>query len=376
VPSFKLDAEVRDGLFMVASWLVVVNLFALLAFNRLNLAPDTSMTWMSPHNPRPVSQNWNLIDLHDRWDSYWYLDIAQKGYELRGEDDQANVVFFPLYPILVYFAGMVTGGNLVLAGWIISCIFLALSVWMLVRLTQEFHPDIHPLLPAVFLLVYPAAFFLNAVYSESMFLFLSLAMVLWARRGNFWLAGIFAGLASATRIAGVFLFVLLLAEFIQANGWRGLFTHRVWPLALAPVGIFAFFLHHWIVFGDFFLYLTAQRFYGRDFQMEASDFAIRNGSALVVAALDWFLVAAVILMGVIALLRLRRSYGMYMLVSLGVALASGSFLGAARYSMVLFPIHLIGAGIRSSVGRGAWLFGSTLLLALNIICFVNHYWAG
>jgi Ca2+/H+ antiporter len=65
-----------------------------------------------------------------------------------------------------------------------------------------------------------------------------------------------------------------------------------------------------------------------------------------------------------------------MLVSLGIALGSGSFLGAARYSMVLFPIHLIGAGVGSAVGRSAWLFGSVLLLALNIICFVNHYWAG
>jgi len=44
--------------------------------------------------------------------------------------------------------------------------------------------------------------------------------------------------------------------------------------------------------------------------------------------------------------------------------------------MVLFPIYFIAAGIRSSVGRSAWLFGSALLLALNIICFVNHYWAG
>jgi len=43
--------------------------------------------------------------------------------------------------------------------------------------------------------------------------------------------------------------------------------------------------------------------------------------------------------------------------------------------MVLFPIYFIAAGIRSSVGRSAWLFGSALLLALNIICFVNHYWA-
>jgi Ca2+/H+ antiporter len=64
-----------------------------------------------------------------------------------------------------------------------------------------------------------------------------------------------------------------------------------------------------------------------------------------------------------------------MLVSLGVALGSGTVLGVARYGMVLFPIHLIGAGIRSPVGRAAWLLGSVLLLALNIICFVHHYWA-
>jgi hypothetical protein len=110
--------------------------------------------------------------------------------------------------------------------------------------------------------------------------------------------------------------------------------------------------------------------------VDASDFGFRNGPDLVVRALDWFFIAAAALMGLIALMRLRLSYGVYMLVSLGIASGSGSFLGAARYSMVLFPIHLIGAGIGSPVGRGAWLFGSVLLLALDIICFVNHYWAG
>jgi hypothetical protein len=41
---------------------------------------------------------------------------------------------------------------------------------------------------------------------------------------------------------------------------------------------------------------------------------------------------------------------------------------------VLFPIYFIGAGIRSPVGRGAWFFSSTLLLALDTIRFMNHYW--
>jgi len=376
LPPFELDAPVRRSLAMVAAWLVVVNIFALLAFNRLNLAPDTSMEWMSPQTVAPVQPNWNVIDLHNRWDSYWYLDIARNGYYLRGETDQANVVFFPLYPLLVRLTAPLAAGNLVLAGWMVSSLFLALAVCMLVRLTQEFHPGIDPMRPAFFLLAYPAAFFLNAVYSESLFLFLSLAMVFCARRRNFLPAGVLAALASATRVAGAFLFVLLLVEFIHANGWRALFTRRVWPLALAPVGILVFFVYHWIAFDDFFLYVKVQSAYGRDFAMDAADFEFRNGPDLVVTVLDWFFIAAAILMGFIALMRLRLSYGVYMLVSLGIALGSGSFLGAARYSMVLFPIHLIGAGIGSAVGRGAWLFGSALLLALDIICFVNHYWAG
>jgi hypothetical protein len=372
----KLDLLTRRSLLMAAVWLIIVNTFALIAFNRLNLSPDTAFEWMSAGTVRSVQPSWNVIDLHNRWDAYWYLDIAQNGYYLRGEKDIANVVFFPLYPLLVRMLGPLAGGNLVLAGWILSSVFLGLALCMLTRLAQEFHPEIDPLLPAAFLLVFPAAFFLNALYSESLFLFLSLSTVLWALRRNFFLASICAALASATRIAGVFLCVLLVVEFVQANGWRALLTRRAWPLAWAPAGALAFFVYHWIAFGDFFLYLRVQSLYGRDFEMEAVDYAIRNNPDLVNTAYDLAFTAMAILMGIIALRRFRISYGLYMLISLGIALSSGTDLGVARYSMVLFPIYYIAAGIRSSVGRSAWLFGSALLLALNIICFVNHYWAG
>ncbi len=361
---------------MTAAWLILINLFALIAFNRLNLAPDTAFEWMSAGTVRPVQQNWNVIDLHNRWDAYWYLTIAEEGYYLRGENSLSNVVFFPLYPLLVRTLAPAAGGNLVLAGWIVSSVFLMLAVGVLTRLAREFHPEIDPVLPTIFLLAYPAAFFLNAVYSESLFLFLSLSMVLLALRRRFFLASVCAAFASATRIAGVFLFVPLAVEFIQANGWRSLLTRRAWPLALAPAGALAFFAYHWMAFDDFFLYLRAQGLYGRDFSLKAADYAIRSNPDLVNTAYDLVFILAAVLLGIIALRRFRPSYGLYMLVSLAIALGSGTVLGVARYSMVLFPIYFIAAGIRSTLGRSAWLFGSSLLLALNVICFVNHYWAG
>lgn len=361
------------GLALVAAWLVVANLYALLSFNRFQLPTDTSLEWIGPHSVRPVAPDWDLVALHDRWDAYWYLDIAKNGYALRGEA-QANVVFFPLYPLLVRFVGLVVGGDLVLAGWLVSSVCLALAAAAFARLVQEFHPEIDPVLPVVFLLAHPAAFFLNAVYSESLFLLLTFAMLLAARRGRFWTAGVFAALASATRVAGLFAGVLLAAEFIHAHGLRGLLTRRVFALGLAPLGILTFFLHHQIVFGDFFLFFEAQRKFGRDLAVTAADLAVKNSPGLVVRLLDYFFLASALAAGAWALVRLRTSYGVYMLVTLAVAIASGSLLGAARYTMVLFPIHLAGASLRSPALRFAWLFGSTLLQALYILCFVNHYW--
>jgi Gpi18-like mannosyltransferase len=373
---FRINLSEQRSMGLVASWLIIVNIFALLALNRLNLTPDTALNWMSPDTFKPV-QTWNIIDLHNRWDSYWYLHIATNGYQYWGDKNQSNVVFFPVYPILVAALKPFCGGNPVLAGWIVSSLFLALSAILLTRLTQEFHPDISdPLLPTTFMLVYPTAFYLNAVYSESVFLFFSLAAVLSTLRKNFAMAGLWIALASATRVAGLFLCIFLLTEFIQEYGFRSLFSWRAWPLAVAPMGAIVFFTYHWVEFGDFFLYFSVQKTFGRSFNPDSRFFDIHTNPHLVHTILEIFFTVVTIALGIIALVRLKISYGLYMLTSLGIAMSSGTTLGISRYSMVMFPIYLIAGTIRSSVGRMVWGVGSTLLLALNIVSFVNHYWAG
>jgi hypothetical protein len=367
---------VRRGVAMTVAWLIIVNLFGLAAFNRLTLSPDTAFGWMAGGAIPQPPQNWDIVGFHNRWDSYWYLDVARHGYYLRGEHDIANIVFFPLYPLLMRAAAPLAGGDLVLAGWIVSSLFLVLAVVMFIRLVHVFHPDIDPMHPVIALLVYPTAFILNAVYSESLFLFLSLAMVYSARKERFLVASLFAALASATRIAGIFLCVLLLTEFIQIRGWRSLLGKPALPLFLAPSGALAFFGYHRIAFGDFFLYLKVQNNWGRDFTLAATDYIARNNAYLVNLIYDLFFATLAIVLGMVAIKRLRISYGVYMLVSMGIALSSGTTLGVVRYSMMLFPIHLLAASISSPVGRGAWLLTSTLFMALTIISYANHYWIG
>src|SRR5918998_1475555 len=85
------------------------------------------------------------------------------------------------------------------------------------------------------LALFPTAFFLNAAYTESLFLALS-AGSLWAARvrRDLLLACALAGLATATRNVGVFLLVPLALEWFRNRDvyrWRGLY------LAPAPSGL-------------------------------------------------------------------------------------------------------------------------------------------
>lgn len=64
-----------------------------------------------------------------RGDAGWYLTIAEKGYERRPFDAQSphNWAFFPLYPMLMYLAGAVTGEYLIGGALLSNLFFLLLS---------------------------------------------------------------------------------------------------------------------------------------------------------------------------------------------------------------------------------------------------------
>ena len=158
-----------------------------------------------------------------RWDSMWFLTIADGGY------DDMRAAFFPLYPLLVKLTGGVVGGVLVsLAAMLIALVVLRRLVAL------DFGDDVARL--CVLLVAwFPAAFFLSGVYSESLFLAVSVGAVYCARTGRWELAGALGALATATRSAGIVLLVPLgimwwRAGRPRAGGW----------LVLVPAGLTAF----------------------------------------------------------------------------------------------------------------------------------------
>src|SRR5213593_2639747 len=170
-------------------------LFAFLVFEP-NRHPRAAH-WDDPSLTRDLG--W-VTDVWARWDSVWFLRIAEHGY---GAASGVASAFYPLYPLTLAGLGRVLGGHYVLAGILVSLAATLASFMLLYRLAEDRLGAEGARRAVLYLAVFPMSLFLQAVYSESLFLALALAAFVLGERRRWLGAGVATGLAVLTRVAGV-----------------------------------------------------------------------------------------------------------------------------------------------------------------------------
>jgi hypothetical protein len=298
-----------------------------------------------------------------RWDAVWFLDIADDGY------DGQRAAFFPLYPLLVKAAGALTG-SAVVGGIAVSLAALLVALVLLHRLVALDFGDEVASLTVVLVAVCPAALWFGAVYSESLFLALSVGAVYAARTDRWALAGLAGGLAAATRSAGLVLLVPLAILWWTARRdaparQRGLtpLSHLGW-LALVPAGLVAFCVALGLSGEDPLAPFSAQDAWDRSFVGPYG--AILGGAVAGArgigqlwsgeprptvpfdpAVLDAMLLGTLVVVLVAlagALRRLPPAYGLYALAALALPLSfpveGQPLMSLPRFAAVLWPLHL------------------------------------
>jgi len=302
-----------------------------------------------------------------RWDSAWYLRIADSGYG----DSTARAAFFPLYPLLIRGVATAFGGSngaLLAAAYLVSLAAFLGALTLLHRLT-ELELGRRLARPTLLLLaVFPAAVYFGAPYSESLFLLLAVGAFYAARTGRWAWAGACAGLASATRSAGLLLLLPLALIWWDSRPRRA--RDAAW-LALAPAGIAAYAAWLGIAEGDAFRFLDVQDAWSRELTIPLAGAwdglvaavdgvrQLASGSRSPVyfeqAAGDPFRIAAINVMlfatlvfAVVAcigvLRRLPRAYGAWVAASLVLPLTfpvtPQPLMSLPRFVAVLFPVFM------------------------------------
>ena len=190
------------------------------------------------------------------WDGAWYSEIATKGY---GAHAPASTAFFPVYPMLVRF-GAYLGGGAALWGVLISLVATLFTFYFLYRIAESLRGVYAARATVIVLAFFPTAFYMNAVYTEALFLAFSTGCV-WAAhvRRDLLLAGILGALAAATRNVGVLLLLPLLYEWYRNRrefGRTGLLE-----IGAVPVGLVAYLVFLAGRFGDPLIFANEQSAY-------------------------------------------------------------------------------------------------------------------
>jgi hypothetical protein len=336
-------------------------------------------------------------DPFTRFDSGWYYQIARYGYLFVeggpsvGVGKPGKIAYFPVYPLLMRHVGRLFGdtmGDYYLGGVVVSWTAFVLAMVALFHLAKL---DVGPERAeraAVLCAIFPFSFFFGMVYTEALFLFLTVASF-YAFRTRRWITGGVAGaLATATRVNGI-----LMLPALAWIAWRSVQpgardrVRAAVGLLLVPTGVAAYSYYVYQLSGNPFEWAASIGRWG--YYPGGAPWLAPVRLVLKLATHPYAYLASDpmapydALYGVTGILftiatpfvwlRFGAGYGLFMLLNLWLPLSSGVFEGVGRYCSVLFPCFIWLATIRSQAVSTALLVVFALFYTLGLALFTAIY---
>ena len=313
-----------------------------------------------------------------------YLDIAANGYVTTGEN-QINLVFYPLYPYLTRAVSFLTG-SLPVAGMIVSQVSYAAASVMLYELILLDADARCAWDGALLMALYPFSTFVMGVFSEGLFLLLTISALYALRRDRMVFAGIAGFLAALCRTQGMLLFFPAVYQwihqcFLSRNRRKPKITDL--SLLLIPLGFFCYLCVNYALHGDWFKFLQyeAAAPWFQSTQWIGSNIAQHWGMAVDYGGLGYVIyyvqiILYFVILGVLIYGAWKKENLMYLLyggVYLGFSYLSGWMISGGRYMLGCVPLFIILGKLRDGLPRRLILVSSALMFfAYSLFFFEAH----
>jgi hypothetical protein len=308
----------------------------------------------SLHGPR------GLLEVWDRWDAPHYTDLAVFGYRavdpgnlvadgyrsIYPGDLPLYIVFYPLFPwaVAAVYALVQDAMVAAIAVSTVASLFVAPLLARLVALDFDLAIGRRA---AIFLLIFPTAYFLHIGYTESLFLALVLGSFLAARTDRWWLAGLLGALATLTRVNGLVLVPALAAEAL-VQWWPDRHWHWRWlGIAIVPFGFLGYLALNQVVYGDPLAFLAIQ--HDHWFKSLSPPWVGIGGvvesiltrppdDAFMLGWMELGFIGLGLVAAVVAALQFRPSWAVWMAGNWLLITGTSFVLSVPRYTLVLFPL--------------------------------------
>jgi hypothetical protein len=363
---------------LVGAWVLTLVAWGIVA--RTHLPIEHRLRWEVPLELR--------APLYAKFDSGWYLSIIEGGYGKPPPDGKpSNHAFFPLYPITAKALRDTFAMNGFHAGLVVTylCLFLAMNLFYREGVERLGERDARA--TVAFFLLFPTAFFLAAVYAESMFLLFALLAFRDARRGTagktaFW--GFLLGLtrASALTVAPA----LFLAALERRVGEPRRRWGRAAVIGLVPIAtVFLWIFGIGWISGEPGLFFRSMEGWRRGTSslsgvaawfLSMVRFVHTNWRRDPGLALDYGVTLLFLLVGGYQLLKRRWADAAWTGGAIALPMTTGVSEGMPRFLLVVYPVYFALAEVSRGRTRArvAWWIVSGALLLAAAARFVNWHW--
>lgn len=309
-----------------------------------------------------------------KWDCKWYLTIIESGYDhgLRIKPQiwkgLANWAFFPLYPNLIAIISKVTNLDTVNVGIIFNqiCIFIAvIFFYCFLRLTFD---DLNSRFGVVLLTFSPFSVYFASLYTEALFIMLSIIGFYYLKTNRGYITGLLGGLLSATRPVGMMFCIPIFINFIRKN--RPIKELLITLcLSISGLVIFMMFLHFRA--GDFLAFDHIQKGWGR-----AGWNFLHLSKQLWKMGMDFHNSIVFIISVLLSLYMLFRRYfeeAMFNFACILPGVMTGTMMSEGRFCGTLFTFYF-GAVV---LAEKSWTI-KVIILILSIVLYMSYYiyWIG
>ena len=328
----------------------------------------------------------DLFATWHRWDSGVYTDIATQGYAPGDMNNKAWSFlsnFPPLYSFLIFVVARVFFLPLATSGVLVSfAAIICASVFLYKLMLLEHKKSEKAWLAVLFLNLYPTSYFTLAVYSESVFLAVTILFFYYLKKEQFWHAALFVSLAVLTRFVGIALLPLFAWFVVRRFGGKAI---SFLLLLLSSGGLFLYACINKWYFGSY------SYFFFEQVSFDATKHLIipfqETVDILIVLVQNWRTVkldfmmssgwnalftAFALLIIIFGMRKVAWRYIVFSTISLLVFASLSWGISNARYTLSVFPLYMILAQIKYK----SVIFGILLCFSLTLGYFTSIFLSG
>ena len=215
--------------------------------------------------------NINFLTLMCQADCFWYKSIIVNGYDQLNIipyksipiQYYSNVVFFPLFPILIKTFSFFTN-DLLIIGFILNNIFIFLALFFFSNYLAIYFNSRDVKFGLILLAFSPANIYFLSLYTEPLFIFLSIVSFLLLSQRKFLSASLIGGLLSASRPSGIlFIIPFLIFYLINNKSTFYIYLKLILFSIIISSGIICFMIYLYLHDSDLFAFVHRQYAWGR-----------------------------------------------------------------------------------------------------------------